>query len=98
MGQQIMLMAITYFVAEIVILCHLKCPPDVTPRGNVQRADRTDMTPTCRWASTFPTPGRFLGNTFLQNRERSRGRFSLNAYTHKFRSDIPSLAPIDVRF
>ena len=33
MGQQIMLMAITYFVAEIVILCHLKCPPDVTPRG-----------------------------------------------------------------
>ena len=35
MGQLIMLMAITYFVAEIVILCHLKCPQDVTPRGNV---------------------------------------------------------------
>ena len=35
MGQPIMLMAITYFVAEILILCHLKCPPDVTPRGNV---------------------------------------------------------------
>jgi hypothetical protein len=35
MGQLIMLMAITYFVAEIVILCHLKCPPEVTPRGNV---------------------------------------------------------------
>jgi hypothetical protein len=33
MGQLIMLMAITYFVAEI--LCHLKCPPEVTPRGNV---------------------------------------------------------------
>ena len=29
MGQLIMLMAITYFVAEIVILYHLKCPPDV---------------------------------------------------------------------
>ena len=34
MGQLIMLMAITYFVAEIVILCHLKCPQDVTPRGS----------------------------------------------------------------
>jgi len=35
MGQLIGLTAIIYFVAEIVILFHLKCPPDVTPRGNV---------------------------------------------------------------
>jgi hypothetical protein len=34
MGQLIMLMAITYFVAKIVILFHLKCPPDV-PTLNV---------------------------------------------------------------
>jgi hypothetical protein len=35
MGQLIGLMAITYFVAEIVILFHLKCPPDVGSRGDV---------------------------------------------------------------
>jgi hypothetical protein len=35
MGQLVGLMAITYFVAEIVILCHLKCPPDLPSRGNV---------------------------------------------------------------
>ena len=33
MGQLIMVMAITYFVAEMVILYHLKRPPDVPPRG-----------------------------------------------------------------
>jgi hypothetical protein len=31
-GQLIGLMAITYFVAEIMILFHLKCPPDVPLR------------------------------------------------------------------
>ena len=31
MGQLIMLMAITYFVAEIVILYHLKCARDQKP-------------------------------------------------------------------
>ena len=34
MGQLIRLIAITYFVAEIVILFHLKCPPDVRSGGN----------------------------------------------------------------
>jgi hypothetical protein len=35
MGQLIGLTAIIYFVAEIVILVHLKCPPDLPSRGNV---------------------------------------------------------------
>ena len=32
MGQLIMLVAIAYFVAEIIILYHLKCPPDAPRR------------------------------------------------------------------
>ena len=40
MGQLIMLMAITYFVAEIVILFHLKCPPDV-PQMSANDPKRT---------------------------------------------------------
>jgi hypothetical protein len=35
MKQLIGLTAIIYFVAEIVILFHLKCPPDLPSRGNV---------------------------------------------------------------
>jgi hypothetical protein len=35
MGQLIMLMSITYFVAEILILYHLRRPADVPTRGNV---------------------------------------------------------------